>query len=136
MARAVSASDASDHDGPAAAGIPAGHFPPSPVEAGHVAPAPRRVRGMVADRWLFDTRSALYVWEHQYYPQYFVPIADVDTGRLTLTEERTSSHLGTFVLRTIESRGEASPGTARVLVEPEDPRLADHVRFRWAAIDH
>ncbi len=63
---------------PAAEGIAPGHFAPSPVEAGHTAPCPRRIRAMSGDRWALDSSRVTYYWEHPYYPQYLVPMADID----------------------------------------------------------
>lgn len=60
---------------PAAEGLAAGHYPASPVAAGHVAPCPRRIRVRDDSGWLLDTVEALYCWEHPYYPQYAVPRA-------------------------------------------------------------
>jgi hypothetical protein len=33
------------------------------VPVGHVEPVPRRVRGVIGGRVVFDSRRALYVWE-------------------------------------------------------------------------
>jgi len=35
----------------------------------------RRVRGRLADQWIFDTTSAKFVWENPYFPQYWIPHA-------------------------------------------------------------
>jgi uncharacterized protein (DUF427 family) len=53
-------------------------YPQSIVETGHIAPAPRRVRGFKGDSVVFDTTRALYVWEWPNYPQYYIPLDDVD----------------------------------------------------------
>ncbi len=123
-------------DRPAAEGITPGHFPPSPVAAGHIAPAPRRVRGMVGGEWIFDTSRALYVWEHPYYAQYHLPAADVRADVLVDDGERTTTGRGTFSLHTIAIDGHDRPGAAWLLVEPTDPALVDTYRFTWSAIDH
>lgn len=123
-------------DRPAAEGIAPGHFPASPVEAGHVAPAPRRVRGMVADEWVFDTTRALYVWEHPYYPQYHIPTADVRADVLVDDGERTTNGRGTFSLHTVRVGPHNRPGAAGRLIEPAVATLADTYRFSWSAIDH
>ncbi|MEJ2870674.1 DUF427 domain-containing protein [Actinomycetospora sp. OC33-EN08] len=62
---------------PAAEGLQPGHFPGPPVAAGHVEPCPRRIRARDDDGWVLGTTRALYVWEHPYYPQYAVPLADL-----------------------------------------------------------
>ncbi len=64
---------------PAAEGIAPGHFAPSPVAAGHTAPCPRRIRAMVGDEWVIDSSAVTYYWEHPYYPQYLIPLADIRT---------------------------------------------------------
>ncbi|HWI73091.1 MAG TPA: DUF427 domain-containing protein, partial [Baekduia sp.] len=82
-------------------------YPQSIVEAGHVAPAPRRVRGFADGRCVFDTVKALYVWELPHYPQYYIPLADVDAALLDGLRHRVH----------------------------HDGALADTVRFSWDALD-
>lgn len=53
--------------------------PPPAAARGRVEPAPRRVRGFAGRDLVFDTTAARYVWEIPYYPQYYVPLADVHT---------------------------------------------------------
>lgn len=36
-------------------------------------PAPKRLRVMRAGKAIVDTTNALLVWEHQYYPRYYIP---------------------------------------------------------------
>ena len=56
---------------------------PQPIaEVDHVEPVPRRVRAMLAGHVVLDTTRALYVWEWPNYPQYYVPIADVESAAL------------------------------------------------------
>jgi uncharacterized protein (DUF427 family) len=83
-------------------------YPKTIVPVGHVEPVPRRLRGTLAGATVFDTTRALYVWEWPPYPQYYVPLADVDPGVL--------------------SDGIA----ARV---HSDGALDGMVRFEWAALD-
>ena len=66
-----------DLDRPAAEGIALGHFVGSPVLAGHTAPCPRRIRGMVGGEWMLDSLDVFYYWEHPYYPKFLVPLADI-----------------------------------------------------------
>ena len=65
---------------PAAEGLPPGHFPGPPVAAGHTAPCPRRIRAHHGGAWVLDTCRASYVWEHPFYPQYAIPVADLPSG--------------------------------------------------------
>lgn len=64
-------------------------FPAAAAARGRVEPAPRRVRGFAGHELVFDTTAARYVWEVPYYPQYYIPVADVRPGYL-LDEERPS----------------------------------------------
>jgi uncharacterized protein (DUF427 family) len=85
-------------------------YPTSITPRGHQAPVPRRIRAQMDGRWVVDTTSAVYVWEHEKYPQYYLPVADVDAALL------------------------ADP-----VFKPRlrhDPDLTDHVRIRWDALDH
>lgn len=70
-------------DRPAAEGLAPGHFPPSPVEAGHTAPCPRRIRGLVGDEYVVDSTEVIYYWEHPFYPKYLVPLADIHTEEIS-----------------------------------------------------
>ncbi|HVQ98894.1 MAG TPA: DUF427 domain-containing protein, partial [Mycobacterium sp.] len=54
-------------------------YPQMAVGRGRVEPAPRRVRGYLGHDLIFDTTAARYVWEVPYYPQYYIPLTDVNT---------------------------------------------------------
>jgi uncharacterized protein (DUF427 family) len=88
------------------------HYPRSPVAAGHVEPSPRRLRGVLDGETILDTHAALYVWEHPRYPQYYVPVADVDPAAL--------ARLGK---------------AARVAEEGDAVAPAGTVRIEWGALD-
>lgn len=125
-----------DSDRPAAEGIAPGHYPAAPVEAGHVEPAPRRVRGMLGGEWVFDSTRALYAWEHPYYPQLHIPGDDVATGTLIDDDATRSTPLGTAGTWTLRAGGQERPAAARRLVAPDDEALTDTFRFTWKALDH
>lgn len=57
-------------------------YPQMAAARGRVEPSPRRVRGYVGDKLMFDTMSARYVWEVPYYPQYYIPLDDVQPSAL------------------------------------------------------
>jgi uncharacterized protein (DUF427 family) len=82
-------------------------YPAMLVEPGHVEPAPRRVRGVKDGHVVFDTTSALYLWEMPHYPQYAIPAADADAARLRAVEHRVVA----------------------------DGPAAGHLRFAWNALD-
>ena len=85
-------------------------YPPTITPKGHTAPVPRRVRARHGGRWVVDTASAVHLWEVEYYPQFYVPVADVDPQLL------------------------ADPALKPRL--RRHPDLPDHVRIRWDALDH
>jgi len=69
-------------------GAVTGGYPEPLVPPDGVAPVPRRLRGVLGGADVFDTEQALYVWEWPPYPQYYVPLADVQRS-LLVDEERT-----------------------------------------------
>src|SRR6202007_2870210 len=74
------------------------NYPPSLPEVNQTAPAPRRIRAVLNGRVVLDTTSALYVWEWEHYPQYYIPVTDVDAA--VLVDEQHEQKL---------SRGAAPP---------------------------
>lgn len=44
---------------------------------------PRRVRGLFDSVFIFDTTAAVYVWEHERYPQFYIPASDFVSEVLT-----------------------------------------------------
>jgi len=48
---------------------------------------PRRVRARLDGAWVVDTTQATYVWEHQWYPQWNLPVSDVTEAGLALASE-------------------------------------------------
>lgn len=75
------------------------------ADKGRVEPCPRRIRGFLDGETVFDTTRALYVWEWEGYPQYYIPEVDV--------------HGKAAALQPVH-------GTAD---------LAGTVRFEWEALD-
>ncbi|GAB1317957.1 hypothetical protein MFIFM68171_08167 [Madurella fahalii] len=56
-------------------------------------PTNRRVRALVGGQWLFDTLQAEYVWEHPYFPTFYVPLTAIEAGPGNVTKE-TYDHGG------------------------------------------
>jgi uncharacterized protein (DUF427 family) len=112
------------------------HGYPSPaVAANHVEPAPRRVRGTVAGRTVFDTTRALYVWESAKYPQYYIPLEDVEAGTLVPEGKLQKTGRGQAELHGVGIDGVVRMGSARVYRESAVPGIAGTVRFDWSALD-
>jgi uncharacterized protein (DUF427 family) len=65
---------------------------PSPLpRVNQTAPVPRRIRAVLNGQVVLDTTSALYVWEWERYPQYYVPATDIDPA--VLEDERHEQKL-------------------------------------------
>lgn len=109
------------------------HYPRSPVSAGHIEPAPRRLRGILDDEVIFDTQRALYVWEHPHYPQYYLPIDAIDQAAL----ERLGGAAQVFGT----DAEERPPGTVRIEFGAldawfeEDEQIFVHPRSPYARVD-
>jgi uncharacterized protein (DUF427 family) len=103
--------------------------------ANHVEPAPRRVRAFLGGAPVLDTTRALYVWEWPNYPQYYIPLEDVD--RDLLVDEDRPEHLARGSARRHGLRvGEISrEGVAHLYTDDALEGLAGTVRFEWAALD-
>jgi uncharacterized protein (DUF427 family) len=54
----------------------------SPSPSKRIESTPRRVRVLFNKKFIADTTSAKLVWEHQYYPAYYLPSSDVQTKYL------------------------------------------------------
>ena len=117
---------------------PASNSPASvePDAGPHVEPTAKRIRAVLGGQVIVDTTAALLVWEIPYYPQYYLPVADVVEGALTPTD--TVSHsdvLGDAVHLTIKGGGvEAVDGARRYPQAASEP-VRSTVRFDWNAVD-
>ena len=110
-------------------------YPQNLVPVNHVEPVPRRIRGVLAGRTVLDTTDARYVWEWPGFPQYYVPLADVDPSALVdegSTEETPRGDMRLFGLAVDDVR---RPHAARVLSDAKVEGLDDTVRFEWSALD-
>jgi uncharacterized protein (DUF427 family) len=110
-------------------------YPQMAAETGRIEPAPRRVRATLGGRTVFDTTRARYVWEFPFYPQYYIPLEDVD-ARL-LADEGHEQHLerGTARRHGLHAGGEERPGSVRVFGADALNGIADTARFDWEALD-
>ena len=92
-------------------------YPQMAALPGLVEPAPRRVRGYLDGQQVFDTIHARYVWEWANYPQYYVPLADVDLSLLVDEDHEQRLRFGTARRHGLRT---AHAGPAR-----QCPRLRD-----------
>jgi uncharacterized protein (DUF427 family) len=110
-------------------------YPQAIVPVNHVEPVPRRIRGVLAGRTVLDTTAALYVWEWPHYPQYYIPLVDMDAS--TLVDEEHGEHLQRGTAQRFGVRvGELHrPGVAHHYVDSDIPGITGTVRLDWAAPD-
>ncbi|MDQ2815031.1 MAG: DUF427 domain-containing protein [Actinomycetota bacterium] len=102
---------------------------------GHVEPVPRRIRAMLGGQVVLDTTDARYVWEWPNYPQYYIPLADVQASLLVDEQHEQKLRLGTARRHGLRAGDISRPGSARVYGDDAAAGLAGTVRFDWAALD-
>jgi uncharacterized protein (DUF427 family) len=100
----------------------------------HVEPVARRIRAFLGGETVFDSTTASYVWEWPYYPQYYIPFADVRHDLLVIEGAHQSSR-GAVEVYGLQVEDVHRPHAARVLTESSVQGLSGTVRFEWAALD-
>lgn len=110
-------------------------YPQMITETDHVEPAPRRVRATLGGEVIFDSMRARYVWEWEHYPQYYIPLADVE--RRFLMDENHEQRLrqGKSRRHGLLAGGVDRPGTVRVFGDDAIDGVAGTARFDWDALD-
>jgi uncharacterized protein (DUF427 family) len=111
------------------------NYPAAIATAGHVEPVPRRIRAFLAGEKVLDTTRALYVWEWPYYPQYYIPLADVRRDLLVPEDRTQQSRRGTAEAYALRAGEVLRPGAARLFADSPVAGLSGTVRFDWAALD-
>jgi uncharacterized protein (DUF427 family) len=110
-------------------------FPPIIVPVNHIEPAPRRVRAFLGGQLVLDTTRALYVWEWPYFPQYYIPAADVNADLLVDEEHPQRLSRGTAQRHGLRAGDISRPGSARLYTGDALEGLAGTIRFDWEALD-
>ena len=110
-------------------------YPAMITEIDHVEPVPRRVRAVLGGKVVLDTTRALYVWEAPYYPQFYIPLADVAPGVLVDEDHPQKLKRGTARRHALKVGDVERAAAARVYGEDAVAGLADHVRFEWDSLD-
>ncbi|MGO8961820.1 MAG: DUF427 domain-containing protein [Streptosporangiaceae bacterium] len=110
-------------------------YPQMIADADRVEPAPRRVRATLGAEQIFDTTHARYVWEWQYYPQYYIPVGDIDARFIIDEQHDQRLRQGTARRHGVRAGGLDRPGTVRVFGEDAIDGLAGTARFDWSALD-
>ena len=111
-------------------------YPDALVPVDHVEPVPRRIRGTLGGRTVFDTVDARYVFELPFYPQYYIPVGDVD--RELLVDEGGSHQLkrGRAQRYGLRVGAVERPSCAHLYTDSELAGITGTLRFDWDALDH
>jgi uncharacterized protein (DUF427 family) len=110
-------------------------YPATIVQADHIEPVPRRIRATLGGRTVLDTTRALYVWEWPGYPQFYIPLADVEPGVLVDENHPQRLKRGTARVHGLKSGDVERQAAARVYGDDATQGLTDHVRFEWDSLD-
>lgn len=110
-------------------------YPAMADTTGRVEPAPRRVRAYLGRVKVLDTTRARYVWESPRYPQYYVPLEDVDTSLLVDEDHPQRLRFGTARRHTLRAGDAERPGAVRVFGDDGVAGVAGTARFEWDALD-
>lgn len=108
-------------------------YPQMAAARGRIEPAPRRVRGFLGSHLVFDTTSARYVWEVPYYPQYYIPRADVRTELFVDENHAQKVQFGQSRTFSLVADGHTYAAAARVFDDGDGP-VAGLVRFDWGPL--
>ena len=110
-------------------------YPQRVVPVNHVEPVPRRIRATLGGTVVIDSRRVQYVWEWPHFPQYYIPITDIDPG--VLIDEEHEEHLRRGTARRLGVRVgvEERNGVAHHYVASDIEGIAGTVRFDWSAMD-
>ncbi|HEY4279337.1 MAG TPA: DUF427 domain-containing protein [Conexibacter sp.] len=101
----------------------------------HVEPVPRRIRATLGGALVLDTVSATYVWEHPYYPQYYIPLGDIAPGLLVDEGESEQTSRGTARRHALRVGEIERPGAALVYGDDAIASVAGMAHFDWPALD-
>jgi uncharacterized protein (DUF427 family) len=111
-------------------------YPPTLPIVNHTAPVPRRIRGFVGGRAVFDTTRARYVWEWPHYPQYYIPRAAVDESLLEAAGVPHQIPQGISQDHALRVGDDVRAHAAKLFTESPLEGVANAFRFRWSALDH
>ena len=84
---------------------------------------------------ILDTTRALYVWEWPNYPQYYVPIADVNPDYLVDEQHPQRLQRGAAQRYGLRVGDVARPKALRVYTDSTVAGLTGTARFEWSALD-
>jgi uncharacterized protein (DUF427 family) len=105
------------------------------VSIDHVEPVPRRIRAKLGDVFVLDTTRALYLWEWPHYPQFLIPVDDVEPDALVDEGHVSNLSRGRVARVGLRAGDVERAGAGRRYLESSIPELVDTIRFDWDALD-
>jgi uncharacterized protein (DUF427 family) len=102
----------------------------------HIEPVPRRIRATIDGKIVLDTTRALYLWEWEFYPQYYIPLADVNLEFLVEETHEAKVLRGVTTVYGLRSGDDVRRGAARLYTESHIDAIVGHVRFEWNDLDN
>lgn len=96
---------------------------------------PRRIRGFWRGRAVVETSRSIFVWEHAYYPAWYVPVSDVMGELVANGETFTSSRRGEGTRFDLVVDGHTIEDAAWRHLDSGVEQLRDRVRIEWGALD-
>ena len=94
---------------------------------------PKWIRGYRDGRLVVDSRRTLFVWEHEYYPAWYVPVDDVDAELVDTATTFDGGALG--VGQMIDLRVGAELVRAAGWRQSGAAEVAGRVRLEWNSMD-
>lgn len=124
-----------DEEGGRTEGADGAGYPPAGGVVDQTAPVPRRIRATIAGRTVLDTTAARYVWEWERYPQYYIPVGDIDPT--VLVDEQHEQRLSRGSARRFGFRVGAVERPRALRVYGPDARLGlgGYARLEWSSVD-
>jgi uncharacterized protein (DUF427 family) len=110
-------------------------YPRSIATVNQIEPVPRRVRAFLGGQVVLDTTRALYVWEWPNYPQFYIPIADIDASFLVDEQHAQKLSRGTASRHGLRVGDVERHAALRIYGDDALAGLACTARFEWDALD-
>lgn len=97
---------------------------------------PKRVRTYLSGQLVADTIAPVYVWEHRYFPQYYLPLSDFTDGVLVATDKtKEFPNLGTAQYFDVVVNNKVAAAGAWAFPDSEIEEIRQAVRVEWDAMD-
>ena len=111
------------------------NYPPSVAQVDQTAPVPRRIRAVLNGQVVLDTTAALYVWETPHYPQYYIPVSDVNPSLLVDESDDQTEDRSRFRRYALRAGDVTKPNAVQIIDGNAIGGVAAMARVAWDAVD-